>query len=38
MAADWLVKNKGMEWRRDRIKKTKRVKTEDGDRGMKRAP
>lgn len=36
LAADWLVKNKGMEWRRERIEKTNREKIENGDRGIKK--
>lgn len=29
LAADWMVKNKGMKWRRQRISKTGKAKTED---------
>ena len=31
LVADWLVKNKGIGWRLERIRKTKQVETEHGD-------
>ena len=31
LAADWMVKNKGMKWRRQRISKTGKAKTEDSE-------
>ena len=36
LVADWLVKNKGMGWRLERIRKTKQVETEHGDGVTKR--
>lgn len=39
LAADWLVKNKGMEWRRERIEKSSKAKINDGNRGgLKKEP
>lgn len=38
LVADWLVKNKGMEWRRERIVKTSEAKLERGDEETKREP
>ena len=31
LAADWMVKNKGMEWRRERIRKTGKARTENSE-------
>ena len=36
LLADWLVKNKGMEWRRERIEKTRKASTEHSDGETKR--
>ena len=36
LVADWLVKNKGMKWRRERIEKTTKANPGDGNRGMRR--
>ncbi|KAL9070353.1 MAG: hypothetical protein Q9161_004911 [Pseudevernia consocians] len=36
LVADWFVKNKGMEWRRERIDKTSKARTEQGDCERKR--
>ena len=38
LVADWLVKNKGMGWRRERIQKTKEAGTKGGDGETKRNP
>lgn len=38
VVAGWLVKRKGMGWRRERIEKTRKVELEDGDRKVKREP
>lgn len=38
LVADWLVKNKGMQWRRERIEKAGKAKTERGDGEMRREP
>ena len=36
LVADWFVKNKGMEWRTERIEKTRKVRTEQSDCDRKR--
>ena len=38
LVADWLVKNKGMEWRRERIEKTSKAKRDHGGGETKRKP
>ena len=38
LIADWLVKTKGMQRRKERIKKTSRAKAEHNDSGTKREP
>ena len=38
MAADRLVKNKGMNWRRERIERTSNAKPKHGDGETKREP
>ena len=38
LVAGWLVKNKGMQWRRERIEKTSKANPDDGGSDVKRAP
>ena len=38
LVAGWLVKNRGMEWRRERIKKTSKVRSGNDSSGSKRLP
>lgn len=38
LVADWLVKNKGLKWRQERIEKARKARTKHGDGETKRVP